>query len=84
MPDALRRGLRTLLWAVVAMTGGIPALAGAFNVPAGRVAQITAVFSFIAAVVTAIINSAEDHGLIPALLKAPASSGENPMPDDAS
>jgi hypothetical protein len=65
------------------MTGAIPTLAGAFNVPAGRVAQITAVFTTIAAVVTAIINSAEDHGLIPAFLKAPASSGENPIPDDA-
>lgn len=83
MSDAIRRGLRTFLWGVVAMTGAIPTLAAAFNVPAGRVTQITAVFTAIAAVVTAVINAAEDKGVIPALLKSPASSGENPIPDDA-
>jgi hypothetical protein len=69
---------------VLAMTAAIPALAAAFDVPAGRVAQVTAVFSTLAAVLTAAINAAEDKGLIPALLKAPASSGTNPMPNDAS
>lgn len=83
MTDAIRRGLRTFLWGLVAMTGAIPTLAAAFDVPAGRVAQITAVFTAATAVITAAINSAEDGGLIPALLKAPASSGENPVPDDA-
>jgi hypothetical protein len=83
MSDAIRRGLRSFLWGVLAMTGAVPALAAAFDLPAARVAQITAVFTATAAVLTAVINAAEDKGVIPALLKAPASSGENPVPDDA-
>jgi hypothetical protein len=83
MSDAIRRGLRSSLWMLVAMTGAVPALAAAFDLPATRVAQVTAVFAAITAVVTAAINAAEDRGVIPALLKAPASSGENPVPDDA-
>jgi hypothetical protein len=83
MSDALRRGLRSALWMTLAMAGAVPTLAAAFNLAASRVAQITAVFTAAAAVLTAVINSAEDHGVIPALLKSPASSGENPVPDDA-
>lgn len=80
MSDAVRRGLRTFLWGLVAMTGAVPSLAAVFEVPAGRVAQITAVFTATTAVVTAVINSAEDSGMVPALLKAPASSGDHPVP----
>jgi hypothetical protein len=83
MTDAIRRGLRTALWGLVAMTGAIPGLAAAFDLPAGIVAKVTTVFTAIAALVTVAINAAEDKGLVPALLKAPASSGENPLPDDA-
>jgi hypothetical protein len=72
LPDPLRRGLRTFLWGVLAMAGAVPALAAAFDLPAGRVAQITATFTATAAVLTAVINAAEDKGVIPALLKAPA------------
>lgn len=83
MPDALRRGLRSALWMVLAMAGAVPTLAAAFDLPASQVAKVTAVFTAVAAVLTAVINAAEDKGLVPALLKAPASSGENPVPDDA-
>jgi hypothetical protein len=83
MSDAIRRGLRTALWGILAMAGAIPGLAAAFDIPAGRVAQITGGFTASIAVLTAIINALEDGGVIPALLKAPASSGEHPMPDDA-
>jgi hypothetical protein len=83
MSDALRRGLRSFLWGLLAMAGAVPALAAAFDLSASLVAQVTAVFAAAAAVVTAVINTAEDHGVIPALLKSPASSGENPIPDDA-
>ena len=83
MSDAVRRGIRSALWGVLAMAGAVPALAGAFNLPAATVAKITAAFTATAAVLTAVINAAEDHGVLPALLKSPASSGENPVPDDA-
>lgn len=83
MSDALRRGIRSALWGVLAMAGAVPTLAAAFNLPASQVAKVTAVFTAMAAVLTAVMNAAEDHGTIPAVLKAPASSGENPVPDDA-
>ena len=83
MSDAIRRGLRTALWGIIAMAGVIPTLAGSFGLDGGQVAKITAIFTAVTAVLTAIINSLEDSGAIPAFLKAPASSGENPMPDDA-
>ena len=81
MSDAIRRAIRTLLVLCVTASGAIPALAAAFNVPAGRVAQVVAVFGFVATLLTALLNHAEDAGAIPALLKAPASEGENPVPD---
>lgn len=81
MTDALRRGIRSALWMVLAMAGAVPALAAAFDLPTTQVAKITAMFTTVAAVLTAIVNAAEDKGVIPALLKSPASSGENPIPD---
>lgn len=81
MSDALRRGLRTALWFTLAMAGAIPGLAAALNIPAGRVAQIVAIFTFVGSVLTAVINFAEDKGLVPALLKAPPSPGADPIPD---
>ena len=83
MSDAVRRGIRSALWGILAMSGAVPALAAAFDLPATTVAKVTAIFTAAAAVLTAVINAAEDHGLVPALLKAPASSGENPVPDNA-
>ena len=83
MSDAVRRGIRSALWGVLAMAGIVPGAAAAFDLPASLVAKITFMFTATAAVLTAIINAAEDHGVIPALLKAPASSGENPVPDNA-
>lgn len=83
MSDAIRRGLRTLLWVIPAMAAGVPTLAAAFNLSATLVAKVTAIFGFILAVVTAAINGLEDRGTIPALIKAPASGGADPIPEDA-
>ncbi len=66
------------------MAGAVPTLASAFDLGADQIAKITALFTAATAVLTAIINGLEDKGLIPALLKSPASSGGNPMPEDAS
>lgn len=84
MSDAVRRGFRSGLWMLIAMTGAVPALAAAFDLSAGTVAKITAVFTAVVAIVTAGINAAEDAGVVPSLLKSPASGGANPVPDDAS
>lgn len=84
MTDAVRRGVRTALWCVITMAGAIPTLAAIFDLDAGTVAKVTAVFTLFTSVLTSIINGLEDKGTIPAVLKAPASPGENPIPPDAS
>lgn len=81
LTDATRRAIRVAQVLVVAAAGGIPTLAAAFDVPAGRVAQIVAVFSFLGVLLVAARNHLEDNTSFPAVLKAPPSSGENPVPD---
>lgn len=82
MPDSLRRGIRTALWFILAMAPGVPALAAAFNLSATLVAKVMAVFTFLGATLTAVINLAEDKGVVPAFLKAQASSGADPVTRD--
>lgn len=81
MSDAIRRAIRTLLWVIAAAVPVIPSVAEVFDIPAGQVAQVVTVLGGAVTVLTALINALEDAGKIPALLKAPASSGENPVPD---
>lgn len=81
MAGPIRRALRTCLVLIATATGAIPALAAAFDVPAGRVTQVVAVFAFAATIITGVLNHAEDNTRFPAILKAPASGGANPVPD---
>lgn len=80
MSDATRRALRTLFQFVVA--GGLTALInGAVDgLDPSWLALVQAVNQLI---VTFAQNWLEDNTAVPALLKAPASEGENPVPDDA-
>lgn len=80
MSDSTRRGLRTALQLLVSLltSGGIVgvlALAG--------VEVTTEAFAAISGVllpfVTTLLNALEDNNTIPALLKAPASNGANPV-----
>lgn len=82
MPDSLRRGIRTALWFILAAIPGIPAMASAFNLSATTVGKVVAVLTFLGAVFTGVINFAEDKGVIPAFLKATASSGADPITHD--
>lgn len=79
MPDSLRRGIRTALWFVLAAIPVIPTVASSLNIPAEDVAKVVAVLTAVGSVLTAVINFAEDKGVIPAVLKAEASSGDNPV-----
>lgn len=83
MTDAIRRSLRTLAQALIALAAGVPTIAAAFDLDAGTVARVGAVLAVATAVITAAVNALEDRGTIPALLKAPPSAGANPVPDDA-
>ena len=83
MTDALRRSLRTLAQALIALAAGVPTIAAAFDLDAVLVAKVGAVLAVATAVITAAVNGLEDRGTIPALLKAPASDGADPVPDPA-
>lgn len=45
-------------------------------------AAVSAATAGIIALLTWVVNALEDKGVVPAMLKSPASSGANPVPDD--
>lgn len=75
--DPVRRGFRTFL--DIAFVEAVIQLAIAFGVGLTE-AQHAAVLVIAPFFVSAIKNALEDAGTIPALLKAPPSPGENPVP----
>lgn len=82
MSDAWRRGLRTALQLVVTLltNGAAFGLLAALDVPV-TLEQFGAVSAVLLPLVTAGLNALEDAGTIPAVLKAPASAGEHPVPN---
>lgn len=81
MNDAPRRGIRSLMWALLALLAGVPATAAAFGLDPATTAKVGAVCALFTGIFTAAINGLEDAGYLPALLKAPPSGGANPVPD---
>lgn len=90
LPDALRRAIRTF---VQSFTGVIILQAGAIalNVNEGtwvpdvdwlKRVGISASAAGVIAVLTYVHNWSEDRGVVPAVLKATASSGANPVTRD--
>lgn len=79
MNDALRRGTRTFL--DIAFVEALLQLAIAFGADFTE-AQHAAILVVAPFFISSIKNALEDNGAIPALLKAPASDGEHPIPDD--
>lgn len=89
MSDALRRGLRSFLQVFIGAflaTNGLAAIGQDGAIDATDIALLTkavvsaATAGFVALLVWAQ-NALEDKGAIPAVLKAPASSGVDPIPD---
>jgi hypothetical protein len=76
----LRHTTRTAVQVIAALGGGIPAIAAAFNLPAGLVAKITAVFGVILLAVTAGQNSGEEAGVLPVLLPNPVAEAVEDAP----
>lgn len=88
MPDYLRRALRTFFQALLGslLTSGVLSAASTDGVVDWSAAEKAAVAALAAAVIAAftlVQNLLEDHTAMPALFKAPASEGENPIPDPA-
>ena len=95
MSDAVRRAVRTFLQAFIGtfvllavpwMTSIVAAITSAqpyeLNFDVLQSAGIAGVFSGAIALVAWIQNALEDKTHMPAILKAPASSGENPASDN--
>lgn len=89
MNDSTRRGLRT---AIDFLPAVLLACAACFADPdfrnaltdlglGGLIPIFSAVVLVLLTLISKIKNALEDAGKIPALLKAPASQGENPVPD---
>ena len=86
MTDALRRALRTFFQTLVGtiITSGIlssTSETGVVDWSGLKKVGVSALAAGIVAVLTWAQNALEDHTTVPAFLKAPASEGENPVPD---
>ena len=77
MNDAIRRGTRTLIDIAFVQAVVQALIEFGVDLTVGQRAAIVTLGTF---VVSAAKNALEDSGAIPALLKAPASDGENPVP----
>ena len=80
MNDASRRGVRTLLQ--VGVVEAVLQLLRAFGVDLNE-EQHAAILVVATPLITALQCYLEDNTKMPALLKAPASEGQNPTPEDA-
>jgi len=86
LPDSVRRAIRTFIQSFLGtlLTGWIGLNVAAGDLPPVSVAKrllIAATVAGVIALLTYVQNALEDHTGLPALLKAPASSGVNPEPD---
>lgn len=86
MTDALRRAIRTFIQAFlgsILSSGVLSAIAtdGVVDLSGLQKVGAAALAAGLIALVSFAQNALEDVGTIPALLKAPASSGVDPFPD---
>lgn len=86
MSDAVRRALRTFVqaWLGSLLTSGVlsaTATDGIVDLSALEKAGVSALAAGFIALLSWLQNALEDNTRMPALLKAPASEGENPIPE---
>ena len=89
MTDSTRRAIRTGIDVTITILGALlaglafPGLADVIDgmTTAGATATVGVVLGAALIVVTKVRNALEDAGKLPAILKAPASDGANPVPD---
>ena len=87
MSDAIRRAVRTFLQSfigVLVSTGILSAIgeSGVVDWSGLKKAGLSALGAGVVALLTFIQNALEDEGAVPAILKAPASEGVHPVPED--
>lgn len=81
MSDSTRRALRGILDLIPAGIAAVLIMVPVLGLEASQVAAVTAFLSALVVALAKIRNALEDAGYLPALLKAPASDGENPVPE---
>lgn len=79
--DSTRRSLRTVLDVVPAIAATLLIIVPSLGLSAATVAQVGAILGGLVVLFAKIRNALEDSGVLPALLKAPASEGVHPIPD---
>lgn len=80
MNDAARRGLRTLLQ--VGLVQALIQFLQVFGITHWTPEQVAAATTLATPLFAFVQNALEDTTPMPAILKAPASSGQNPVPDE--
>lgn len=81
LSDSTRRSVRGLFDVVPAVLAAMAILVPALDLSAATTAKVGTTVAAITLALTKIRNGLEDAGLIPAVLKAPASNGADPVPD---
>ena len=86
MSDPIRRAARTFVQAFLGslLTSGVlsgMATEGVVDLAVAEKAGVSAIAAGFIALLTFVMNWAEDAAYVPALLKAPASDGADPIPE---
>lgn len=81
LTDSTRRSIRGLFDLIPAILAAIAIMVPVLGLPATQVAKIGAFVGALTLALTKLRNALEDAGYIPAVLKAPASDGVDPLPD---
>jgi hypothetical protein len=79
--DSTRRAIRTLLDLIPGVIAALLVMVPVLGLSAAKVATVSGFLGAVIVAAAKVRNALEDAGVIPALLKAPPSSGENPLPD---
>lgn len=80
LSDSTRRALRGAIQFAAALPGIVATFQVAFAGNPSVTVALTTVLAW-TTLASKVINQLEDAGVIPALLKAPASEGADPIPD---
>lgn len=81
MTDSTRRAIRGAFDFVPGLVAALLVLVPVIGLEAKEVASVTVFLGAVVAACAKLRNALEDAGVIPAILKAPPSPGENPLPD---
>lgn len=80
MSDSTRRAIRTFFDLAPGFLVTLGIVVGLLDLSVETTAKVSGVLAGATLILAKLRNAAEDAGLVPAVLKAPPSPGENPVP----